>query len=170
MAHSSLLTVTVHRNFGLPLGRFPSIFISTSARMFSVSSHLLLMCPNHSNLLLLITIAVGSTLASSKISSFLRCSNRLTPIAHRTILNENGVMGNESHICCCQVTEQMAYIMSSLIFLFSSSLSRHLGSQQWSLMVPRHRLLSPTICVSSTTTSMSVHSIRPPCPRSSSSS
>ena len=52
----------------------PSIFISTTARMFSVSP------------LLLITTAIGSTLASSNISSFLRCSNRLTPIAHRTIL------------------------------------------------------------------------------------
>ena len=35
-------------------------------------------------LLLIITIAIGSTFASFKISSFLRCSNRLTPIAHRT--------------------------------------------------------------------------------------
>ena len=54
MAHSSLmfqafrsrLTVYFHRNFGLPLGRFPSIFISTTARMFSVSS-LRLTCLNH---------------------------------------------------------------------------------------------------------------------------
>ena len=38
-----LLTVSFHRNFGLPLGRFLSIFISTTARMFSVSS-LLLTC------------------------------------------------------------------------------------------------------------------------------
>ena len=60
----------------------PPIFISTTARMVSVSS-LLLTCPNHSSLLLLINIAIGSTFASSKISSFLRCSNR--PIAHRTI-------------------------------------------------------------------------------------
>ena len=63
----------------------PSIFISTTARMFYVSS-LLLTCPNHSSLLLLITIAIGSTFASSKISSFLLRSNRPTPIAHRTIL------------------------------------------------------------------------------------
>ena len=34
----------------------------------------------------LMTIPIGSTLASSEISSFLRCSNRLTPIAHLTIL------------------------------------------------------------------------------------
>ena len=81
MAHSSLifqafrplLTVSFHRNIGLPLGRFPSIFISATARMFSLSP-LLLTCPNHSSLLRLI------------ISSFLQCSNRLTPIAHRTIL------------------------------------------------------------------------------------
>ena len=63
----------------------PSIFISTSARMFSVSS-LLLTCPNHSRLRLRITVAIGSTIASSNISSFIRCSNRLTPIAHRIIL------------------------------------------------------------------------------------
>ena len=49
-------------------------------------SPLLLTCPNHSSLLRLITVAIASTFASSKISSFLRCSNRLTPIAHRTIL------------------------------------------------------------------------------------
>ena len=63
----------------------PLIFISTTAWMFSVSSRLLT-CTNHSSLLLLITIAIGSTFASSKISSFLRCSNRLTPIVHRTVL------------------------------------------------------------------------------------
>ena len=84
-AFMSLLTVSFHLNFGLPLGRFPSIFISTTALMFSVSS-LLLTWPNHSSLLLLITVAICSTFASSKISSFLRCSNRLTPIAHRTIV------------------------------------------------------------------------------------
>ena len=76
------LTVSFHRNLGLPLGRFPSIFISTAAQMFLVSP--LLSCPNHSSLLRLITVAIGSTLASSKISSFLPCSNRLAPI--RTIL------------------------------------------------------------------------------------
>ena len=81
----SLLTVSFHLSCGRPLGRFPSIFISTTALMFSVSS-LLLTWPNHSSLLLLITVAICSTFASSKISSFLRCSNRLTPIAHRTIL------------------------------------------------------------------------------------
>ena len=84
-AFRSLLTVSYHLNCGLPLGCFPFIFISTTALMFSVSS-LLFTCPNHSNLLLLITIAIGSTLASSKISSFLHCSNRLTPIVLRTIL------------------------------------------------------------------------------------
>ena len=56
-------------NFGRPLGRFPTIFISATARMFSVSS-LLLTCPNHSSLLRLITVAIASTFASSKISSF----------------------------------------------------------------------------------------------------
>ena len=78
----SLLTVSFHLNCGLPLGRFPSIFISTTALMFSVSS-LLLTWPNHSILLLLMTIAIGSTFASSNISSFLRCSNRLTPKQNR---------------------------------------------------------------------------------------
>ena len=34
----SLLTVSYHHNIGLPLGRFPSIFIFATARMFSVSS------------------------------------------------------------------------------------------------------------------------------------
>ena len=70
-AFRSLLIVSVHLNVGLPLGRLPSIFISTTARMFSVSS-LLMTCPNHSRLLLTITIAIGSNFASSKISSFLR--------------------------------------------------------------------------------------------------
>ena len=51
----------------------------------SVSS-ILLTSPNHSSILHLITIAMGSTSASSKITYFLRCSNRLIPIAHRTIL------------------------------------------------------------------------------------
>ena len=82
-ASRSLLTVSFHLNLGL---HFPSIFNSTTARMFSVSS-LLLTCSNHSSLLRLLTICIGSTLASSNISSFLRRSNRLTPIAHRTILN-----------------------------------------------------------------------------------
>ena len=63
----------------------PSIFISTTALLFSVSS-LLLTWPNYSSLLLLITVAICSTFTSSKISSFLRCSNRPTPIAHRTIV------------------------------------------------------------------------------------
>ena len=84
-AFMSLLTVSFHLSCGRPLGRLPSIFISTTALMFSVSS-LLLTWPNYSSLLLLITVAICSTFASSKISSFLRCSNRLTPIAHRTIL------------------------------------------------------------------------------------
>ena len=49
-------------------------------------SSLLFSCPNHSNLLLLMTIAISSTVASSKISSFLRCYCRFTYIAHRTSL------------------------------------------------------------------------------------
>ena len=65
-AFRSLLTVSFHRNLSLPLGHLPSIFNSTTALMFSVSS-LLFTCPNHSSLLL----TIGSTLASSKISSFL---------------------------------------------------------------------------------------------------
>ena len=83
-AFMSLLTVSFHLNFGRPLGRFPSIFISTTALLFSVSS-LLLTWPNHSSILFLITIAICSTFTSSKIYSFLRCSNWPTPIAHRTI-------------------------------------------------------------------------------------
>ena len=43
------------------LGRFPSIFNSATARMFSVSP-LLLMCPNHSSLLRLITVDIASTM------------------------------------------------------------------------------------------------------------
>ena len=93
-AFRSLLAVSFHINFGLPLGRFPSIFISTTARMFSVS-FLLLTCPKNSSLLLLITIAIGSTFASSTISLFLRCSNRLTHIAHSTSLVS--VVAT----CCC---------------------------------------------------------------------
>ena len=80
-ASRSLLTVSYHHNFGLPLGRFPSIFISATARMFSVS-YLLLTCTNHSILLRLITVAIGSTFASSKIFSFHLCYNRLTPLHH----------------------------------------------------------------------------------------
>ena len=58
---------------GYPSRALPFIFISTTARMFSVLS-LLLECPNHSSLLRLITIDIGSNFASSKISSFLQCS------------------------------------------------------------------------------------------------
>ena len=36
-------------------------------------------------------------------------------------------------------------LLSSAIFFFSSDLSRHLGSLQWSSMVPCHRLLSSAI-------------------------
>ncbi len=90
VAHSSLIFQAP------PDSIFPSQLWSSSralplhlhfatARMFSVSP-LLLTCPNHSSLLRLITVAIASTFASSNISSFLRCSNRLTPIAHRTIL------------------------------------------------------------------------------------
>ena len=78
-AFRSLLTVSFHCNFGLPQVPFPSIFISATARMFSVSP-LLLTCPNHSSLFRLITIATASTFAYSKISSFLRCSNRSPPL------------------------------------------------------------------------------------------
>ena len=89
----SLLTLSFHRNFGLPLRRFPSIFISTTARMFSVSS-LLLTYPNHYSILLLITIAISSSPASSKTSSFLQCSIKL-PKAH------HHCPSHYSHLCCC---------------------------------------------------------------------
>ena len=82
-AFRSLLTVSSLRKSGLLLGSLSSIFNYTPARMFSMSS-ILLTFMNHSNLLLLITIAISSTSASSNISSFLRCSNKLTHIAHRT--------------------------------------------------------------------------------------
>ena len=48
---------------GFPLGRFPSILVSTTARMFSVSP-LLLTCPNHSNLRLIMTTGIGTTFLS----------------------------------------------------------------------------------------------------------
>ena len=69
------LTVSFHLNLvsssrALPLHLH---FNSAIAMMFSVSS-LLFSCPNNSNLLLHRTNAMGSTLASSKISSLLRCS------------------------------------------------------------------------------------------------
>ena len=86
----SLLTVPFHCNFCLPLGRFPAIFISATARMFSVSC-LPSTFPNHSSLRLLLTIAIGSTLASHNISSFLRCSNRFTP----------HYPSHHSHLSCC---------------------------------------------------------------------
>ena len=73
-ASRSLLTVSFHPNLGLPLGYFPSIFISAAALMFPVSS-LLFPCPSHSNRLLHITIAISSTFVSSKIS-ILRRSTR----------------------------------------------------------------------------------------------
>ena len=69
-AFRSLLTVSFHLNFGFSLGRFPSFFISTTAMVFSVSP-LLLTCTNHSSLLLLITIAIGSTFASSVNPAFI---------------------------------------------------------------------------------------------------
>ena len=49
---------------GSSLERFPSIFISTTALMFSVSS-LLFTCPNLVILLLLVTIIIGPTFSSS---------------------------------------------------------------------------------------------------------
>ena len=96
VAHSSLilhyfmsiLTVSSHLNLGLHIGRFPPSSFR-QLLMFSVSS-LLLTWPKHSSLLLLITVAICSTFASSKISSFLRCSNRLTPLPIAS-----------SHLCCC---------------------------------------------------------------------
>ena len=101
-AFRSLLTVSFHLNFGLPLGRFPSIFNSTTARMFSVSS-LLSMCLNHSNLLLLMTITISSTFASSKIDSFLPCSSRLRPIVNFfTILFITFVHRSKLSWCVCQ--------------------------------------------------------------------
>ena len=42
-----LLTVFFHLSIGLPLGHFPSIFISATTLLFSVS-FLLFTCPNHS--------------------------------------------------------------------------------------------------------------------------
>ena len=76
MAHSSLifqafrslLIVSFHRNFGRPLGRFPSIFISATARMFSVSP-LLFTCPNHSSLLRLITVAIAKGQVPGQINT-----------------------------------------------------------------------------------------------------
>ena len=79
LAFRSLLTLSYHRKFGLHLGIFPSILISATARLFSVS-YLLLTFPNYSSFLRLITVAIGSTFASSNISSFFQCSNRLIPI------------------------------------------------------------------------------------------
>ena len=58
-------------------------FDNCSAVLSFVSSFL---WPNNSSLLLLITVAICSTFTSSKMSSFLRCSNRPTPIAHCTIV------------------------------------------------------------------------------------
>ena len=55
---------------GPPLGNFPCIFVSATVLLFKGSPlssfHLL----NHSNLPFLMTIAIGSTLASANISSF----------------------------------------------------------------------------------------------------
>ena len=76
-----------HLYLRLLLGRFSAIVISATALMFSVSS-LLFTCPNHYNILLLMTIAIGSTFASSKISSCIQCSRRLVPILHCTRLNK----------------------------------------------------------------------------------
>ena len=50
-AFMSILTVSFHRNLGLHLGRFPSIFISATALMPSVSS-LILMWLNHCTLVI----------------------------------------------------------------------------------------------------------------------
>ena len=63
----------------------PSILISATALIFSVSCHLF-KCLNHYNLLPIMTIAIGSTLASSNISSFLLVSCRITPVALSTSL------------------------------------------------------------------------------------
>ena len=68
-AFKSLLPVSFHHSFGLPLGRFPSIFISATARICSVSS-LLLMCPNHSSLLRLLTVDTGPPLLLPRFPHF----------------------------------------------------------------------------------------------------
>ena len=95
-AFGSLLVVSFHFNVGLPLGRFPSIFILTTAWMFSESS-LLLTCSNHSSLLLPITIVTGSTFSSSKSSSFRRMydnKNRLIITGCSIHSNDLGVTKN----------------------------------------------------------------------------
>ena len=70
----------------------PSIFISTTARMFSVSS-LLLTCTNNSSLIRLITIAMGNGGGYHIL---------LLPRSHHL----SGVLTyspplHHSHICCC---------------------------------------------------------------------
>ena len=69
-----LLTISFHRNFGLPLGRFLSIFISTTVRMFSVSS-LLLTCahvytPNSDSDSLLLWFQDKQAIADQKKAKF----------------------------------------------------------------------------------------------------
>ena len=51
---------------------------------FSALSPGFFTCPNHCNLF--VSIATGSTFASFKISSFVRCFNGIKPFAHRAIL------------------------------------------------------------------------------------
>ena len=74
--------VTRDSIFPSQLERSP-IFISATVLMFSVSFIIFTytvetVYPNHSNLLLLVTIAISSTFTSSKISSFIPCSCKLT--------------------------------------------------------------------------------------------
>ena len=93
VSHSSLsfmsvLTVSFHRNLGLPLGRFPSIFNSATALIFSVSSLLLILTsPNHSNFLLM-TVTIVPPLLRPRSPHFSHVPVGSQPLHH-------------PHLYCC---------------------------------------------------------------------
>ena len=64
--------------FGLPLFLFPPTCICVTFFIFA-SSSLRLTCPNHSNLLFLITSCIAITFACFLMSTFVWCSSRLIP-------------------------------------------------------------------------------------------
>ena len=74
-----LRTESLHLTLGLPPGRFPYIFDTATVLMFLF--HIFFYS---SNIPLLMTVTSGSTIASSRISSFLQYSSRLTRIMRRS--------------------------------------------------------------------------------------
>ena len=81
VAHSSLI---FHAFVSIQTVPYQPRAVPIHFHLGSCSYYFLFLCPHHSNLPM--TITIGTILASSNITSFLRCSSRLTHIAYHTIL------------------------------------------------------------------------------------